>query len=252
MSLFMTCEEATALLSDLEDGLLSPWQRFKVKLHLLFCPGCRTMAATLHSLPRLVEPLLEPAPDAARQALEKAMARITSHGTARPRPATPVPAEALELLGGEPDPALAILAAAHRTVASARTPEPGPYHLPQGILDKLPPETQWRWIPGVNGKRRAELLQDPVNGRRLILAYSPNGVRSKAHRHLGSESILVLSGSMMDQGLTLGPGDWVHHAQGSVHAPEIMDQPCWCLIREEGRTETPSALDRLRIRLGKG
>ena len=82
MSLFMTCEEATALLSDLEDGLLSPWQRFKVKLHLLFCPGCRTMAATLHSLPRLVEPLLEPAPDAARQALENAMARITSHGTA--------------------------------------------------------------------------------------------------------------------------------------------------------------------------
>ena len=39
---------------------------------------------------------------------------------------------------------------------------------------------------------------------------------------------------MMDEGRALGAGDWIHHGMGTVHAPEIRQEDCWCLIREEG------------------
>ena len=47
MSLFLSCEQTNALLSDYADGLLGPWDRFRMKLHLLFCPDCRAILATL-------------------------------------------------------------------------------------------------------------------------------------------------------------------------------------------------------------
>ncbi|BDU71845.1 cupin domain-containing protein [Mesoterricola silvestris] len=241
MTLFLTCEASNALLSDFVDGTLSLWQTFLVRLHLLFCPSCRAILATLRALPALVDGLEPPAPEAAEAALDGALAAL---GSARPRgwPATPVPAEARDLLEAGPDLPLAILAEAHHTVASARGPQPGPYHLPPDILHRLPPEDQWRWVDGAQGRRRAELLKDPQRDLSLVLAYSPTGARAEAHRHLGSESILVLAGRMDDQGQSLAVGDWVHHAPGSVHAPEIRDEDCWCLIREEGGTEATGPL----------
>jgi len=250
MSLFrLTCEGTTDLLSDYLDGNLSLWQNLRVRFHLLFCPACTAMLATLASLSRLAEDLEDPAASAQAAALERALARLSQVREPRPWPATPVPAEAQALLDTQPDLPLSILAATHRTVAAAREPEPGPYHLPQGILAKLPPENQWHWIEGVKGRRRVELLRDPVHGQRLILAYAPGGVRSRPHRHLGSESILVLKGTMVDRDQDLTPGDWVHHPEGSVHAPEIRDEACWCLIREEGDTAAATTLERLRLKL---
>ena len=246
-SLFVTCEEVNARLSDALDGSLAPWPALKVRLHLLFCPCCRVILATLKALPRLVEDLEDRAPAAAEAALDGALASISRHGELRAWPATPVPAEARELLEDQPDLPMTILAAAHQTLARTRVPEPDPCHLPKGIRALLPPESQWRWVEGPKGKRRTLLLEDPLRGQRLILAFSPPGVRSKAHRHLGSESILVLSGAMCDKGLTLGAGDWIHHVKGSVHAPVILDTDCWCLIREEGATAAATTLERIRL-----
>ncbi len=248
MSLFLTCEDTTSLLSDYVDGNLSFWQTLKVKLHLLFCPSCQAVVLTLMALPALAAGLEEAPPAEAEAALEAALASISRHGETRAWPATPVPAEAENLLGTQPDLPLAILADAHQTVARGRRPEPGPYHLPRKILDRLPPEDQWNWVEGADGRRRVVLLQDPGAGQRLILAFSPSGARAKAHRHLGSESILILAGSMSDKGLALKPGDWVHHPTGSVHAPEIREQDCWCLVREEGGTRDATMLERLKLR----
>jgi anti-sigma factor ChrR (cupin superfamily) len=242
MMMFLTCEVTNELLSDYEDGSLGFWRTFLVRLHLLFCPDCRAILATMRALPRLLEDLEPGADEAAEAALDGALASLGGRPAPRAWPATPVPAEARDLLEAGPDLPLAILAEAHQTVARARIPQPGPYHLPQDILDRLPPESQWRWVNGAQGRRRAELLQDPQRGQRLILAFSPTGARARPHRHLGSESILVLAGRMNDKGLALAAGDWVHHGQGTVHAPEIRDEDCWCLIREEGGTEASGPL----------
>jgi anti-sigma factor ChrR (cupin superfamily) len=248
MGLFLTCEHTTGILSDFSDGLLPLWRATLVKAHLRSCPACRTMHATLTALPLLAGELRDELPEAAEAALAGALAHIRQHGEVRPWPATAVPEEALDLLEREPDLPLAILAAAHRTVAGARSPEPGPYHLPKGILDRLPPEDQWAWVDGANGRRRVELLKDPRHGQKLILAYAPTGVRSQAHRHLGTESILILAGTMQDGSMALTAGDWVHHPMGSVHAPEIRGEDCWCLIREDGGSVAAGPLERLRLR----
>jgi len=245
--LFVTCREASTLLSELVDGNLSIWQAFLVRCHLLFCPDCRAVLATLRALPRLAGGLEVPAPREAEAALDGALARISQHGTLRPWPATPVPAEAQALLEGQPDLPLAILAAAHQTVARNRGPVQDPYHLPEGLRGLLPPEHQWHWVEGPKGKRRTVLLEDPSQGQKLILAYSPVGARARAHRHLGSESILILAGTMNDQGLALTPGAWIHHPAGSVHAPEIREEACWCLIREEGGIAAATTIERLKL-----
>ena len=247
MSIFLTCEAATARLSDYADGALPLWESLMVRLHLLFCPHCRAILATMRLLPTLLAGMDEKAEDAARAALDGALAHIARQGGPRPWPATPIPEEALALLASKPDLPLTILASVHAEVARSRGPEPGPYHLPKGILEQLPPESQWRWAMDAKGRRRAELLQDPVWGQKLILAYAPTGARSQVHRHLGSESILVLSGTLSDQGLALSPGDWVHHSTGSVHAPMIPAEDCWCLIREEGDSVAAGPIDRLKL-----
>lgn len=247
MSLGMTCEMTHAVLSDYLDGQLSRWQRLRVWLHLLLCPDCRAVLATLKALPGLAGLPEEPPREVAEAALAGALDRLRRNEAIRPWPASPVPADAQDLLAAGPDLPLSILADAHQAVAGRRDPVPGPYHLPKGILDKLPPEDQWRWLEDPSGKRRAELLKDP-DGRRLVLAYAPPGARSKAHRHLGSESILVLAGSLLDDGVALAPGEWVHHPQGSTHAPKAAGEACWCLIREEGGVEGAGPLQRLRTR----
>ena len=244
MSLFLSCEQTNARLSDYADGLLSPWEAFTMKLHLLFCPNCRAILATLRALPYLLAEPEEPPPGLADAALAAAMARIKATA-ARPWPATPVPEAVWDRLEGSPDRPLAILAAAHHELAKGRGPIPGPYHLPPAILAQLPPESEWRWTGQPSGLRRAELLADPATGQRLVLEYAPPGARIRSHRHLGSESCLVLDGSLREAGGTASAGEWLHHGPGSVHAPAAGTEAAWCLIREEGSTEAVGRLSRL-------
>lgn len=233
MMRFITCERAVSLLSDYLDGELRSGQVLLLRLHLPLCPGCRAVLATMRALPALAAQAGAEAPEAARAALEGALARIREGGPRRrPWPATPVPEEARDLLGAGADLPLSILAAAHQALAGDPALAAGPYHLPKEVLDRLPPADQWRWTEGEAGRRRAELLAVP-GGPRLVLAYAPGGAPTMAHRHLGSESVLVLAGTLLDGGQALAPGAWVHHGAGSVHAPEA-GEACWCLIREEG------------------
>ena len=237
MSLLFTCEEAAALLSDYQDGILPLASLLKLKVHLYSCPACRALLASLRALPELIgrSPVIEAGFEAlAQAALQGALARLAQPGTARPWPASPVPEQAQALLEAGADLPLRILACTHATLASSRDRLSSPFHLPPDTLDQLPPESQWQWETDPDGLRRAELLADPTGGQRLFLVHAPAGARLAAHRHLGSESILVLAGAMEDRGLTWEAGTWIHHGRGSSHGPRIPEAGCWFLVREEG------------------
>lgn len=240
-----TCAETAAALSDYEEGILPLGQFLKVRAHLFNCHGCRTLRATLRAVPPVAALSLDRGPvdhALARRALEGALARLAQPGAPRLWPATPVPAEAQRLLATDPDLPLRILAATHAILARSRAPlgaGPGDapreaWPLPQETLDALPPPEHWVWQEGRGGDRRTELFADTQVGLRLLLVYAPPRLTIPPHRHLGSESVLVLDGSMADQGRDVGRGAWVHHPDGSCHAPRIAPSGCWCLVREEG------------------
>lgn len=238
MSLGFTCEETAALLSDYEEGILPLGQLLKIKLHLFHCAACRALLATLRALPGLLGRALtvEDGFEAkAQAALQGALARLAEPRAPRPWPRTPVPQAAQMLLDAGADLPLRILAATHASLAGERTlPPSSAHHLPQATLRQLPPEAQWAWETDRDGLRRAELLTDPVGGQRLFLVHAPEGSRLAPHRHLGSESILVLFGAMEDRGVQWEAGSWVHHGRGSSHGPRIPASDCWYLVREEG------------------
>jgi anti-sigma factor ChrR (cupin superfamily) len=237
MGVLWTCAETAAALTDYEEGILPLALFLKVRTHLFNCPGCRTLRSTLRVVPPLAAAALarEPADHAlAQRALDGFLARLAQPPAPRPWPGTPVPAAAQRLLEAEPDLPLRILAATHEVLARSRAPFGPPYPLPPATLESLPPPEQWAWQEGREGDRQAELFADTRVGLRLLLVYAPPSLAIPAHRHLGSESILVLDGSMADQGLDLGRGGWVHHEEGSCHAPRVAPSGCWCLVREEG------------------
>jgi anti-sigma factor ChrR (cupin superfamily) len=245
MSLLMTCEEVTALLSDYEEGILPLGQLLKVKVHLYNCPACRALLATLRAMPALLGRALtvEDGFEAkAQAALQAALARLTEPRAPRPWPATPVPEEARILLEADPDLPLRILAATHQALGQERAALPSAPHLPQATLHQVPPEAQWSWETDGDGLRRAELLADPLGGQRLFLVQAPPGSRLAPHRHLGSESILILAGAMEERGRTATAGRWLHYSRGSSHGPRIPEAGCWFLVREEGsvRFQGPS------------
>jgi anti-sigma factor ChrR (cupin superfamily) len=224
-------------MSDFQDGVLPLSQFLKVRVHLFNCPGCRALLATLRALPPLASSALHLAPDRvqgeAHAVLQSALARMAQPGYRRAWAATPVPQEARRALEADPDLPMRLLASTHALIAGDRTPPPPPYRLPQATLDQLPAADCWIWQERRNGGRRAELFGE-AGGVRLVLMYTPPNSVLPPHRHLGSESILVLDGGMDDQGRDFGRGDWIHYPEGSCHAPRVAPTGCWCLIREEG------------------
>ena len=96
----MTCEEAGALLSDYDEGILPLGLLTRLRLHLLVCPQCRALLATLRALPELLRRTFAVEEDfeaRGREALQGALARLREPGTARIRPQdppTPVSTEA--------------------------------------------------------------------------------------------------------------------------------------------------------------
>ena len=236
MGMAMTCEEAVALLSDFQEGVLPLAQYLKVRMHLFNCPGCRNLHSTLRAVPGLAAAALalEAPPAEAHERARAALAETLTRIGTRPPEAAAIPPEARQLLAANPDLPLRLLARTHQLLHREPPPQARPYPLPQAILDQLPGPELWLWQEAQDGGRKAELLRDPAGQLRLVLAYAPPSSRLPPHRHLGSESVLVLDGAMDDLGRTCGPGDWIHHAHGSCHAPRVAPSGCWCLIREEG------------------
>ena len=228
MRIFYTCEETAASLSHYLDGILPLGPFLKTRAHLFNCPGCRTLLATTRALPALAAAALAPgegSADGARRALEGALARLGQERAPR------VPLAAREALEADPDPAMRLLATTHARLGGPVAP---PWPLPQETLDRLPPPEYWRWREAGDGVRRAELFTDAGRAVRLVLVYAPPDSVLAPHRHLGSESILVLDGGLDDQGREYRRGDWIHYAQGSCHAPRMAPSGCWCLVREQG------------------
>jgi anti-sigma factor ChrR (cupin superfamily) len=228
MAVLFTCRETVEALSDYLEGTLPLGTFLKVRAHLFNCPGCRTVLATLRALPALAAGAFreEASGPLARKALEGALARLALDR---------VPPEARRALAEDPDLPMRLLASTHQRLARGSAPLAPPWPLPRDILDLLPPAEQWRWEEAPDGLRRAELCAD--RGSRLLLVHAPPGSAPAPHRHLGSESVLVLDGAMADQGRECARGDWIHHAEGSCHAPRIAASGCWWLVREQGTVQ---------------
>jgi anti-sigma factor ChrR (cupin superfamily) len=238
MGIALTCRECAGSLSDYRDGVL-PLRRFlKMRMHLFNCPDCRALLATLRALPELAARSLAPDPAGAgreaRRALDAVLERLRQPDQDRAWARTPVPDEARRLLEGDPDEPLRLLGTAHGLIARERTPQKGIACLPRPVLEQLPDPQAWVWEEDADGARRTELLAEPQRGVRLLLVYAPPRSAFPPHQHLGSESILVLDGSMADQGGEFLRGGWAHHPEGSCHAPRTGPDGCWCLVREEG------------------
>jgi anti-sigma factor ChrR (cupin superfamily) len=224
MGMFYTCEDTSAALSHYLDGILPLGPFLKTRAHLFSCPGCRVLLATVRAMPALAAAALKEADvrTETQRALECALARL-ARGESRPRAGAP-PLAAYQALEADPDLPMRLLAATHEALNRTRT----------ALADRLPPPEQWRWQEAADGVRRAALIEDPRKGVRLLLVYAPPNSTLAPHRHLGSESILVLDGGLEDRGQEYGPGAWIHHTAGSCHAPRMASSGCWCLVREQG------------------
>ncbi len=76
----------------------------------------------------------------------------------------------------------------------------------------------WRSSPyaGVEWKK---LRFDAASGEAAVLLRFAPGSRYGAHRHPEGEQYLVLEGTLQDGADSWGPGAYVYHPPGSVHAP---------------------------------
>ena len=84
----------------------------------------------------------------------------------------------------------------------------------------------WRDTPctGVSWKK---LHFDPATGESAVLLRFAPGAAYDRHRHPRGEQYLVLEGQLQDGTGTWGPGSYVRHPPGSVHAPR---SPTGCIV----------------------
>lgn len=235
MKLLLSCEQATAVMTEYTEGALTGLPRLRLRMHLAACFGCRCTLATLEATPGLVERAIrddvQEAPPAACLALQAALARLGEPPMEVAAP-TPVPEPLRPLLQSEPDLPLRLLALAHRSLRSLLPREADPV-LPQEVASELPPREAWVWQHR-GALRIAELVRDAATGARLSLMFAPAGVQIPIHSHRGTESLLLLDGEMFDEQGDYQTGDWIHFEEGSRHTPVMGPEGCWCLVREEG------------------
>ncbi len=244
----LTCQQVVARLTDLDEGTLPFTEVLRLRLHLLHCLECRELNAELRKLPGIIQAL--PASEAkellplAQNALRAALTRVAEFHPHRHAQASPVPSEVQRLLQSSADLTLRIMESVHRAFAEGTAPLQAPF-LPPSVLSLLPATGTWDWkIRG--GARIATLLDTGNGGPRLSLLVAPHGFRTPSHVHFGSEQMLVLDGLLEDGEAAYPTGHWVHFGEGSTHAPVVLNDECWCLIREEGTVHYTGPLGWLR------
>lgn len=242
----LTCEEAVSRLTDLAEGNLSITESLRLHLHLLYCQECRALKLELGHLPGIVQQASLLREEAllplARTALQAALARVSESRPLRLPAALAIPSEIETLLRTRTDLPLRLMEATFQVFAKGTAPSKAPF-LPEGVMAQLPTPETWRW-KSRGGARIATLLEDA--SVRLSLLVAPRGFQTLPHVHFGSEQMLVLDG-LLEDGLAAYPtGRWVHFGEGTSHAPVVLNDECWCLIREEGAVRYTGPLGWLR------
>jgi len=187
------------LIVDLARGAVTPGRALVVRAHLGVCPACQRALAVAEAVGGALLETLEPtlmAPDALARALSKLEAELPQ---ARPR-AGP---------SRRPRPAdwIAAPEAATDALARKRWAAPGVWTAPVRLAHRAP-------------------------GHSYLLGIGP-GISVPLHTHRGVESLCVLKGSLED-GETLGPGDFRESDEAVVHRPRVTrDGECVCLIWTE-------------------
>nr|WP_320132771.1 cupin domain-containing protein [uncultured Holophaga sp.] len=242
MSLLLSCREVAEVMSDYSESRLPASLQLRVRLHLSFCRACAVLHSTLDITPRVCRELLSgpvgevPAP--ARQALLLALTHLDRPRSGPGFEVDPLPG----CLGEASDRPLEALRLTREALAAGHCPTSAPFLAPE-VLALLPDPQQWTWSEHPNS-RSAVLLEE--QGLRLILLQALPGYQQPEHLHEGTESILVLDGHLEDGDGLYQRGRWIHHLEGSSHAPAALGGGCWCLIREEGRTRSRGIFSRGR------
>ncbi len=242
----LSCEEAVGRLTDLAEGSLSIPEFLRLHLHLLYCQECRALRQELRIVPGLVQkasPLHgEALLPLARTALQAALARVAEFRPLRRPQSHSIPSEIEALLRTGADLPLRLMETTFQAFAKGTAPLTAPF-LPETVMAQLPAPDAWHW-KSRGTARIATLIED--GNVRLSLLVAPRAFQTLPHIHFGSEQMLVLDG-LLEDGLAAYPtGRWVHFGEGSSHGPIVLNDECWCLIREEGAVRYTGPLGWLR------
>lgn len=246
MTLLLSCQHATQLLTEYQEGSLGFERSAQVRLHLLTCPSCRALLREMKAVPQVLRQVTEEGYDRfapqGKAALSSVLARL-GQPRQRERRVPPVPEPMKARLVEGADQPLRILAAVHAAMAKGEVATEAPF-IPASVMAQLPRPETWTWRK-VGGTRIATILTDAVEGQRLLLMHAPPHFEAMPHTHHGSESILVLEGDMEEGEHLFQNGQWVHFGEGSTHAPKVYSEGCWALIREEGTAQYHGFLGKL-------
>lgn len=244
----LLCEQVVDRLTDLDEGTLSLSETLRMRMHLLYCLDCRELRDELRRMPELVQQVTEAEVEAllplAQNALKAALARAADFRPIRRPLESPVPGELQKLLQSGADLTLRLMQSVHQAFVEGMQPLQAPF-LPASVMAQLPAPESWTWK--TKGNARVATLMDAGNGGpRLSLLVAPRGFQTPRHIHFGTEQMLVLDGLLEDGQSAYASGRWMHFGEGSTHAPLVLNDECWCLIREEGTVRYTGPLGWLR------
>ncbi len=92
---------------------------------------------------------------------------------------------------------------------------------------------EWTALPGVEGIRIRVLSINESQGYRVLQVELDPGAVFPAHHHAaGPEDLFVLSGDLLTEGRTLGPGDHFHAEPGTDHQRLVSPSGCRAILVE--------------------
>jgi len=103
---------------------------------------------------------------------------------------------------------------------------------PAGFVFKSAGDSDWHPGP-VPGLRFKLLTVSRDMGYWMLLAELQPGSTIPSHDHRGSEQVYVLSGDLVTEGRTLGPGDLLHAEPGTHHRELRSPHGCVALLVEK-------------------